>query len=73
MAQSGAAPPTCSQSRLTNRIQAICQPYNAFAAAHHALVDQHNGAVSRRNSLAGEHNRVIAVTNGLIEALNWTR
>ncbi len=73
MAKSGAAPPTCSQSRLTSRIQALCQQYNTLVAAHNALVDQHNGAVSRRNSLADEHNRVIAVTNGLIEALNWTR
>ncbi len=73
MAKSGASPPNCSQSRLTNRIQASCQQYNALVAAYNALVDQYNGVVSRRNNLADEHNRVVAVTNSLIEALNWTR
>ena len=73
MAKSGASPPTCSQSRLTSSIQALCQQYNALVAAYNALADQHNGAVSRRNHLAEEHKRVVAVTNGLIEAYNWTR
>jgi predicted secreted Zn-dependent protease len=73
MAKSGASPLNCSQSRLTSSIQALCQQYNALVAAYNALADQHNGAVSRRNKLADEHKRVVAVTNGLIEAYNWTR
>jgi predicted secreted Zn-dependent protease len=73
MAKSGVSPPNCSQSRLTSRIQALCQQYNALIAAYNALVEQSNGAVSRRNSLADEHNRVVAVINGFIEDLNWTR
>lgn len=73
MVKSGASPPSCSKSRVASRIQALCQQYNPLVAAYNALVDQHNGAVSRRNNLTDEHNRVGAVTNGLIEALNWTR
>lgn len=71
---SGASPAHCSQSHLTKQeIQALCQRYGALVAAINALVDLHNGAMSRRGSLRDEHNRVVEVTNGLIEALNWTR
>jgi chromosome segregation ATPase len=73
MAKSGASFASCSQSRLTRRIQALCQQYNKLAAAYNALVDQSNGVASRRNSLADEHNRVVAVISNLIEDLNWTR
>ena len=73
MAKSGASPPKCSQSPLTSSIQTLCRQYDALVAAHNALADEHNGTASRRNSLAEEHHRVVAVTNGLIEAYNWTR
>ena len=73
MAKSGASPPKCSQSPLTSSIQALCQQYAALVAAYNLLADEHNGTASRRNSLAEEHHRVVAVTNGLIEAYNWTR
>lgn len=73
LGKSGASLQTCSQSRVTSRIQLLCQQYNMLVAAYNALVDQHNGAGSRRNYLADEHSRVVAVINGLIESLNWTR
>ena len=73
MAKSGVSLPKCSQSPLTTSIQALCQRYNALAAANNALTDEYNGTASRRNNLADEHNRVVVVTNDLIEALNWTR
>jgi hypothetical protein len=73
MAKSGASPPNCSQARFTSKIQALCQEYKELIVADNALVDQHNGAASRRNNLADEHNRVVVVTNGLIEAYNWTQ
>jgi seryl-tRNA synthetase len=73
MAKSGVSLPKCSQSPLTTSIQALCQRYNALAAADNALTDEYNGTASRRNNLADEHNRVVVVTNNLIEALNWTR
>ena len=73
MAKSSASLPSCSQSRLTSGVQALCQQFNGLAAAYSALDDQHNRTVSRRNNLAGEHNRIVAATNSLIEALNWTR
>jgi len=73
MGKSGASPPSCSQSGVTRRIQALCQQYTARVAAYNALVEQHNGIVSRRGHLADEHDRVVATTNTLIEALNWTR
>jgi chromosome segregation ATPase len=73
MAKSGASLASCSQSRLTRGIQALCQQYNKLAAAYNALVDQSNGVASRRNSLADEHNRVVAVISNLIEDLNWAR
>lgn len=73
LGKSIASPLTCSQSRVTSRIQLLCQQYNMLVAAYNALVDQHNGALSRRNYLADEHSRVVAVINGLIESLNWAR
>jgi hypothetical protein len=73
MGKSGASPPSCSQSGVTRWIQAHCQQYNGRVAAYNALVGQHNGIVSRRDRLADEHDRVVATTNTLIEALNWTR
>ncbi len=73
MAKSGASLRSCSQSRRTSGVQALCQQYNGLAVAYSALVEQHNRSVSRRNNLADEHNRVVAATNSLIESLNWTR
>ena len=73
MGKSGASPPTCAQSGLTNKLLALCQRYNAFVATYNALVEEHNQAVSRRNSLAHEHNQIVVTTNTLIEAINWTR
>lgn len=73
MAKSGASQPSCSQSRLTSGIQALCQRYNGRATAYRALVDQHSKTVSRRNNLADEHNHLVAATNSLIEILAWTR
>jgi len=73
MAKSGASLPKCSQSPLTSSIQVLCEQYNALVAAYNALADEYNGTASRRNDLAAEHNRVVGVTNGLVEAYNWTR
>lgn len=73
MGKSGASPPSCSQSGVTRRIQTLCQQYIGLVAAYNTLVEQHNGIVSRRGHLADEQDRVVATTNTLIEALNWTR
>jgi len=73
MGKSGASPPSCSQSGVARKIQALCQQYSGRVAAYNALVEQHNGIVARRGPLADEHDRVVAITNTLIEALNWTR
>jgi len=73
MAKSGAAPPSCSQSGVARRFQALCQQYSGLVTAYNALVEQHNGVVSRREILTEEHNRIVATTNTLIEVLNWTR
>jgi predicted secreted Zn-dependent protease len=67
------SPSDCSRARSTSPVQALCQQYNGLVAAHNALVEQHNEAAYRQNDLAEEHRRVLAVTNGLIDALNWTR
>jgi predicted secreted Zn-dependent protease len=73
MAELASAPFSCSQSRPTPRLHALCQQYDSLATAHHALVGRHNGIVQRRRALREEHIRAIAVTNDLIEVLNWTR
>ena len=63
MGKSGASPPSCSQSGVTRRIQALCQQYSGLVAAYNTLVQQHNGIVARRGHLADEHDRVVATTN----------
>ena len=73
MAQSAGAPFTCSQPRPTPRLHALCQQHDSLVTAHHALVERHNGLVQRRRALGDEHTRTLAVTNDLIEVLNWTR
>ena len=45
---------------------------NSLVEAYNALVSKHNEAVSHRTKLAGEYDRVLAVTNRLLEAYNWT-
>jgi predicted secreted Zn-dependent protease len=74
MSTSRVSPAHCSQSPVAKReIQALCQRYGTLVAAINALAELHNQAISRRGSLVDEHNRVVEATNGLIEALSWTR
>jgi predicted secreted Zn-dependent protease len=74
MATSHASPANCSQSQFTTpEIQTLCQQYRTLIVAHNTLVDRHNEAASRGSGLADEYNRLVAITNGLIEALNWMR
>ena len=73
MTQLAGAPFSCSQSRPTPRLHALCHQYDSLVTAHHAVVGRHNGVVQRKRALREEHIRTIAVTNDLIEVLNWTR
>ena len=73
MAQSAGAPFNCSQSRSTPHLHALCQQYDRLVMAHNALVERHNGLAERKRTLQREHNQTIAITNDLIDVLNWTR
>jgi len=72
IAKSGASPSNCSSARLSTPIRTLYQQQNGVVEAYKGLVDQYTGVVARRINRATEHERVRTVTNGLIEAYNWT-
>jgi predicted secreted Zn-dependent protease len=73
MRRSASAPSSCSEPRPAPGIDTLCQEYESLGKAHRALVERHNRMIERRRALVEEHTRIRAITNDLIEALNWTR
>jgi len=72
IADAGGSPSTCPGTRRGSRVWSLCERHGSLVEAHNGLVSQHNNVVTRRTTLVGEHDRMLAATNRLREAYNWT-